>query len=362
MPRLKPTSPIAPELSDSFNIDWEQANSQYQDALNHGVSDTDAQQLYLQPTIEKWKIINSSPSLLQNKNKLTEFTRDFEDSANQFRDFYKAYSRDGGQSAWARTLKPTLQKWDVEGSLPTTALVTPQQEADSLKMVRDGQSPFDVVMKNPNLLASPESRTTWNELLKSDINRGLKPKKLSGLEADNIKAADENYIALKKQANLSPDDETARGAAADAASIVLNTRRKLQPTMPTTSGTGTTAVDPSNVFPMRGTVSPASGLPTDQPPTQFGQTFQRNGGTFRNDAPTALPADGSIFIGDPNNPTTPAPAWRGTQGLQPTLTTAEPKVLDQKTAIQFLQQSGNDVGKARQMAQQAGFSIPQSAQ
>src|SRR6266853_2870326 len=131
MPRLKPTSPIAPELSDSFNIDWEQANSQYQDALNHGVSDTDAQQLYLQPTIEKWKIINSSQSLLQNKNKLTEFTRDFEDSANQFRDFYKAYSRDGGQSAWARTLKPTLQKWDVEGSLPTTALVTPQQEADS---------------------------------------------------------------------------------------------------------------------------------------------------------------------------------------------------------------------------------------
>lgn len=373
MAQLKPTSPIGPELSDSFNTDWEQANAQYQDALNKGYSDEDAQKLFLEPTIQKWNIIKTSPSLLQRKDKLTAFTQDFEQSKKNFQDYYNAYSRDGGQSAFSRTLGPTLQKWGVEASLPVKPLVSPEDEAKSLLRVKNGESPFDVVMENPNLLSSPESRVTWNQLLRSGIRQSQKPGAPNPIAAEDYKAAQGNYLKARQAALLAPDDQDARAAAADAGLQLMNAKKKLQPTMPSTSGTGTASAQSG--LPDFGTPAPEPPSPVNYGAPSLTPTLQPNPGTVASPMGTSSygPQPGvtpQIFIGGMDaqgNPTGPN-LYQAPRRLTPTMAApttngaSAPKVLDQQTAMQILQQAAGDPALARRIAAQSGFTIPGSTQ
>lgn len=227
MPALKTTSPIAPDLTQSFNDEWQSANDNYLKGIRGGYSPEDAQKLFLQPTIQKWDIIKSSPSLQQDRNRLRAFNQEFDDSANAFHRNFNEYSRDGGNAAYANTLQPTLAKWGIEGSLPRPALISPSAEAGYLKRVSKGESPLDIVSENPNLLNDSQSRTTWNVLLRNAI-RG--ESKSSVTEDTDKKIAEKNYS----------DAVTGNGVDSDEAKRARNIlenfnnggNRTLKPTIP----------------------------------------------------------------------------------------------------------------------------------
>lgn len=126
MPDLLQSSSLAPSLSDQFESEWNAAQSKAQQAVSDGYSQEDASQMYLQPVRAKWRILQSSPSLLNNPKLRGKFDEEFDASTAQFQKNLQSYNKDGGGWAFEQSLQPTLQKWGTESQMPGVSSKIPE--------------------------------------------------------------------------------------------------------------------------------------------------------------------------------------------------------------------------------------------
>lgn len=108
-------------LTNQFEQDWNLAQQRYRAGVNSGLSDEDAQSLYVNPIRAKWQIVASSPSLqgAGASSRIAALGNDVENSQEQAaRDFTQS-SASGND--FLNPLSQNAQKWTIESGLPTGA-------------------------------------------------------------------------------------------------------------------------------------------------------------------------------------------------------------------------------------------------
>jgi hypothetical protein len=201
-----------PQLADQFEQDWKQAQSRYQAGLDAGLDEKDAAQTYLMPVQQKWQIVQSSPTLQTDPQKLNQFNKEFETANDTFLKNYSDYSSDGGQAAAQGTILPTLQKWSIEGALPEKRPLiphTPEQinswfqnnpamqseETDALSQIQSGTPETQAILANPMLLKAPTFAPRWTARF------------LDAVQQEKEAAIPPSPVALARERNVFSDAE-----------------------------------------------------------------------------------------------------------------------------------------------------------
>ena len=183
-----------PQLADQFEQDWKQAQSRYQAGLDAGLDEKDAAQTYLMPVQQKWQIVQSSPTLQTDPQKLNQFNKEFETANDTFLKNYSDYNIDGGQAAAQGTILPTLQKWSIEGALPEKRPMiphTPEQinswfqnnpamqseETDALSQIQSGTPETQAILAHPMLLKAPTFAPRWTARFLDAVQQEKQEKK-----------------------------------------------------------------------------------------------------------------------------------------------------------------------------------------
>jgi hypothetical protein len=176
MPSLQPTT-LAPNLAGTFDSDWSAAQDKYNAAIKAGFDSEDAAQTYLSPVRAKWQIVSKSPALLQNPQQLSDFSKEFNDTTNEFQKRYNSYNVDGGAWAADQTIKPLLEKWSIKASLPQ---MNPQTTAveDAYQEYADGKSPRDILKEYPTIALDK----SFMSLLRAEVNREDKGPQLTDVQ------------------------------------------------------------------------------------------------------------------------------------------------------------------------------------
>ena len=117
------TSSYADDVRQQFNDDWQQATDLYQKGVDGGYSESDADQIYLQPIRDKWKIIQSTPSLMQDKDALDKMHTEYGDALNGF--YKNINSKDAYpvEEAFGRFVRPVQSKYASGIRLPKSPRV-----------------------------------------------------------------------------------------------------------------------------------------------------------------------------------------------------------------------------------------------
>jgi hypothetical protein len=111
-------SSLSDDISQQFDSDWSDAQELYRKGVDSGYSENDAYQLYLQPIRDKYKILESSPELMQNPARLEKFHNEYDGSLDSF---YNSISKGEGyklEDAFGRYVRPVQEKWASGTRLP----------------------------------------------------------------------------------------------------------------------------------------------------------------------------------------------------------------------------------------------------
>lgn len=200
---------MAINLDIQSDLDWQKAQSRYQNALNQKVSEPDAAALYLAPIQAKWKIIKSAPDKFQDPLNLGKINSDFEQAQTS-----ASQALLGGQ--FPASLPTTESKW---ATMPNPVeRFDPKIEAAALKSVSSGsKSAADVISENPGVLLDPESRAMWTGLVRAEIAGGKKGK-MGARQQEDLKRARKSYNDKIDQFGVDAPETKAAAAALDALS------------------------------------------------------------------------------------------------------------------------------------------------
>jgi hypothetical protein len=181
-------SSFSDDISQQFDSDWSDAENLYRKGVDSGYSENDADQLYLQPIRDKYKIVESSPELMQNPDRLEKFHTEYDNSLDSF---YKSINTGEGYTlsdAFGRYVKPVQEKWVTGARLPAQKIPRTatelsnyfanapdiqDEDAEAQAQIEQGQKPQDVLEAHPMLLKVQPWRAKWLPIFKSAEIKGM---------------------------------------------------------------------------------------------------------------------------------------------------------------------------------------------
>lgn len=202
---IPPTSAPGLDLASNFDSDWQQAQARVQAATSSGLSDEDAQKLYLAPIQAKWSIIQDHPNAFTTKSNLDKINQEFEDAqVSAVKNLNRSESTD--ETVGSR-ISPLAQKWSIAAQFPQqpkdpTIAETTRSNANNPALLReekDTQQRIDSGQPETQAISSilrttePFSRK-WNPRYKAAAERESKAAE------DAAKAAKEAAKAAKEAA------------------------------------------------------------------------------------------------------------------------------------------------------------------
>ena len=253
-----PTPVPGQDLSSDFDADWKQAQQRVQAATSSGLSQQDAEKLYLAPVTTKWNIIQSNPSAFTTKSNLDKINSDFETAQESA---VKNLSRsDSTEKTVSDQLSPLAQKWSIASQFPTEPKIPTtetqinasnaknpaltREEDEALSQIEKGQPESQAILNHPILLKVQPFASRWNPRLNAAIARDAREKD----KTSEASSPEKLEPTLKFRNWLSNQ---------------IDTNTNLPPTMKSVLGSKISDIDASLT---NGVQSPFSAKPQFQPP------------------------------------------------------------------------------------------------